>query len=74
MTQKFNFLDQNKNGKINYAAPETETALKEILELNDEEVQRLKSAFQRIDENGDGQVDYASYVAAGMNHHILRSK
>ena len=54
MAQKFIFLDQNKNGKINYAAPETETALKEILELNDEEVQRLKSAFLRIDENGDG--------------------
>ena len=28
----------------------------------------------RIDENGDGQVDYASFVAAGMNHHILTSK
>ena len=54
MAQKFIFLDQNKNGKINYTAPETETALKEILELNDEEVQRLKSAFLRIDENGDG--------------------
>ena len=41
MAQKFIFLDQNKNGKINYAAEETEKALREILELNDEEVQRL---------------------------------
>ena len=74
MAQKFNFLDQNKSGKINYTAPETEIALKEILELTDEEVQKLKSAFQGIDEDGDGEVDYASFVAAGMNQHILMSK
>ena len=35
-----------------------EIALKEILELTDEEVQKLKSAFQRIDEDGDGKIDY----------------
>ena len=28
----------------------------------------------RIDENGDGQVDYASFVAAGMARHTQLSK
>ena len=51
-----------------------EIALKEILELTDKEVQKLKSAFQRIDEDGDGQIDYDQFVAAGMKNHILVSK
>ena len=58
MAQKFNFLDLNKSGHISYTAPKMEIALKEILELTDEEVQKLKSAFQRIDEDGDGKIDY----------------
>ena len=74
IARQFNFLDQNKTGKIHYAAPETEAALKEIFELTDEEVQKLKSAIQSIDEDGDGYVDYLSFVTAGMNHQILVSK
>ena len=74
MAQKFNFLDQNKSGKIDYAAPEMDLALQSILDLTDAEVEELKSAFRRIDEDNDGKVDYASFVAAGMNRHIQVSK
>ena len=49
-------------------------ALQSILDLTDAEVEELKSAFRRIDEDNDGKVDYASFVAAGMNRHIQISQ
>ena len=57
------------SGKINYVAPGTVAGLRETLDLNDDEVDKLQQAFQGIDKQGTGQIDYAQFVAAGMNHH-----
>ena len=48
--------------------------IKEALGISDEDGDELRKLINDIDENGDGQVDYASFVAAGLNHHILLCK
>ena len=47
--------------------------IRETLDLDDSEFDKLKSSFEGIDQAGTGQIDYAQFVSAGMNRHIQLS-